>query len=239
MADYYGFNSDDDKSLQSKVGVGFGLHKCIVKKFEFNPTASADGTPLEAIDFEVEIDGKLKNRRFYDVTKVTVNNIEVTDPASPELQKERKQLGAAITHIVKGLGVREEDIKKALEIPPTSFNMWARIMTALPKLVNGYEGHIFLQYQWNIQAGQKRTWIEIPKNMKGGYFFSPYLPGTWKEHVLEDGALTYVNEKNDVHPIVKSPDFMKSNWAKLQEVGGSGTNPLESTVVAGGWGTPN
>lgn len=235
MGDYYGFNSDEDKSLQTKAGVGFGLHKCIVRKFELNPLSGADNSPQDAIDFEVEIDGKVKKQRYYDVTQITRNGATITDPDNADLQKEKKQLGAVITHIVKGLGVKEEDIKKALEIPPTSFNMWVRIMTALPKLVNGYEAHIFLQYEWNIKQGQTRSWLEIPKNMKGGYFLSPYVPGTWTETMNEDGSLTYVNEKGEVHSIAKSPDFMKSNWAKLQEVNAKGANPLDSPAVVGEW----
>ena len=211
--------SDDDKSLGSKSIINFGLNNAIVTKFELNTLAGAGSSPGNAIDFEITIDSKTFKRRYFQLTNVFgKNGVKITDKDSEEFKKrfeeDNNQLKGTITHIVKAMGVSEEDIKTALSVPIPNFVTWARIMTNLPKVVNGNKIQIFIEYEDKIQPGNDRKWLVIPRNMKGGRFITPMLPGNWSQKSFSDGGIYYENELGQTHPITKSAAYMKMNKAK-------------------------
>ena len=211
--------SDEDKSIESKSIISFGLNNATVVRFELNTLAGANSSPGNAIDFEVVINNKIFRRRYFEVVDVLgKDGNKITDKNSEEFKKrfeeDNNQLKGVITHIVKALGVSEEDIKTALSVPIPNFVTWARIMTNLPKVVNGYKVQIFLEYEDKIQAGNDRKWLVIPRNMKGGKFITSFIPGNWVQKRFSDGGIYYENEANEVHPITKSAAYMKMNKAK-------------------------
>ena len=228
----FGYVSDQDQSLVSKSGgfLKFGLNtNAKVTKFIFNTMAGKGGTPGEAIDLDVEIDGQRQSLRLFLPNRVYVGGTEITDTNSEAYKKafanNMMQLRGTVTHIVKALGVTDETIKSALiAANPQSFAQWANIMTSL--VGTNYQEKpidIFLEYQWNIAQGNNKTYLEIPRNMKGGYFIVPAVAGDWKEERewLENGikvsGLRYINEAGAIHPIQKSAPYMASNKA-IQQV---------------------
>jgi hypothetical protein len=61
------------------------------------------------------------------------------------------------------------------------------------------------------------TFLQLPKNMKGGRFLSPLVEGEFEE-VREDGALYYLNANKVRHPFERSENYMSSNKAIQQGV---------------------
>jgi len=228
----FGSINDQDDSLRGKSGsVNFGLNQGFLTKIEYNPNAGADGAAADAVDITFMAGEKELRRRIYDVTRVyDKNGNQMTDESNPVYIKNYNQniaqAMAVIIHAIKATGVTQQQIDAALANPPDNFAAWARMVTAL--VPNGFETKpidAFLEYQWNISDGQDRTFLELPKNMKGGRFLCPSVAGDWiPEHQwteTEDGktiqrkGLRYVSEGN-VHPFVRNQNFMESNKAIQQ-----------------------
>lgn len=233
----YGFVSDTDPSLQSKSGGKFGLNTNVhLVKFELNPNAGANNTVGDALDIEFKVEEKEFKSRIYPVTKVYDNkNVEITDVNSEAyidgFNKEVKQKNAVIIHVLKAIGVTEEQIKAQFAVPVESFAQFITgLITLIPADTRGRKLDLFLEYQWEITEGQERTYLQVPKKMIGGYFVCPAQTGTWKE-VITEGKLTYVNETNNVHPFTRTKDFMESNKAKLQELGKTDSNTTLATAA--------
>lgn len=239
----YGFVDDTDQSLKSKSGGKFGLNgkEAFLFKFELNPNAGADGALGDALDVSFNIKEKSFNLRIYPVTKVyDAKNQEITDVNSKEyitgFNTELTQKNAVIVHILKAVGVTEAQIKTALGQPMEDFAAFINaLVTLLPANFNTIPLDLFLEYQWEIPSGQDRTFLQIPKNMKGGYFVCPAQDGTWTE-VLSEGKLTYTNATGQVHPFDRDKNFMESNKAKLQQAGQEASNATLANAagVAGG-----
>lgn len=231
----YGFVSDTDPSLQSKSGGKFGLNTNVhLVKFELNPNAGANNTAGDALDIEFKVEEKDFRSRIYPVTKVYDNkNVEITDVTSQAyidgFNAEVKQKNAVIIHVLKAIGVTEEQIKAQFAVPTESFPQFITgLITLIPADTRNRKLDLFLEYQWEISDGQDRTYLQVPKKMIGGYFVCPAQQGTWKE-VITDGKLTYVNENNAIHPFQRTKDFMESKKANMQEVDKSDSN---STLAA-------
>lgn len=222
----FGYVSDNDESLKGKEfsNLNFGLNHGFITKFEYNPNAGKDGAPADAIDIEVtSLEGKTVKSRIYDVNEVyNADNVKIgpSDEGYEDVAKvERAQKSAVITHFVKALGVTEETIIKALTPAPKNFAEYAKIMTSLvAKNYSSIPVDFFVQYQWSIKGDAKMTYLELPKNMKDGYFIVPSIKpnGEWKE-VRNEKGLSYVDNSGNIHPITKSKSFLDSNKAKQQK----------------------
>ena len=83
-------------------------------------------------------------------------------------------------------------------------------------------------YKWNIQEGNERTFLQLPKNMKGGRFLSPTIApvGAWEEINDADG-LRYVDSAKNEHPFTRSENYMKSNKA-IQQIEGEEAETTEA-----------
>ena len=224
----FGYVSDNDESLKSKefASLKFGLNQGFITKFEYNANAGKDGSPGDALDIEItSIEGKTVKTRIFDVNEVyNADNVKIgpSDEGYENIAKiERAQKSAVITHFVKALGVTEETIIKALTPTPKNFAEYVQIMTSLvAKNYATIPVDFFVQYQWTLKADAKMTYLEIPKNMKDGYFVVPTVKpvGEWKE-VRDDKGLSYVDNAGNIHPIAKSKNFLDSNKAKQQRKG--------------------
>lgn len=234
----FGVVNDNDDSLKGKSGGGkFGLNTGFITKLEYNPNAGKDNTPADAIDIVFLVGEKEFNNRIYDVTKVyDKDGNEITDTDSQEFIKGYNtivvQNMAVVVHAVKATGVTQEMIEVALKTPPTTFADWAKIITGLvpagfdKKPVDG-----FLEYQWAIKGENDRTYLQLPKNMKGGRFFCASVApsGSWKEELtwteMKDEVevacegLRYVDDAGNVHPFDRNSSFMESPKANQQVEG--------------------
>jgi hypothetical protein len=234
----YGYVSDSDDGLQTKSGGVFGgnFGNTLLAKFAYNPNTAKEGQPVrEAIEVTV----KIADREYQDwispITKVFgANNVELTDPNAPEYitnwNAAITQQNAVVTHYLKAVGVPEESIKNLfVHAPATSFADYAnRLCALLPPGYNTRPLDYFLEYQFNF--GKKadgsfndRTFLTIPRNMKGGYFVVPAQVGTWKEERASDGSLKYLNQNGQEHPFTRGANFMSSK--KAYEQGGTATAP--------------
>lgn len=242
----FGYVSDNDESLKSKefASLNFGLNHGFITKFEYNANAGADGAPADALDIEVtSVEGKTVKSRIYDVKGVyNADNVLINpgEEGYEDIAKiERTQRSAVITHFVKALGVTEETIIKALTPAPKNFAEYVQIMTSLvAKNYATIPVDFFVQYQWTLKADAKMTYLELPKNMKDGYFVVPAVKpvGEWKE-VRNENGLSYVDNNGNIHPITKSKSFLESKKAIQQRKSEVATSALmnQYTSATSGW----
>lgn len=225
----YGYVPDNDESLQSKDRGSFGGNfGCVyITQFEYKENVAKEGEPeREAIEVVINIKQGESKTWFSPINKVFGDKNE-------ELQADHKdyannynaavlQQNAVVIHYLKALGVSEEAIKNALSQGFTSFKAYSDAIIAL--IPAGFEKRpldLFQEYQWNIgkkASGElnEKTYPQIPRNMKGGYFLVTAQPGSWKEVVGDDGSLSYVNANGVEHPFKRSSRFMESNKGTQQ-----------------------
>ena len=220
--------SSSDKSLvtdgKKSTGV-FGLNEGTITKFEYNPLGGKGGTEKDCLDVVITVGDKEFNTRFFDITRVydKKGNL-LTDEDSPEYiafyNKEVTQLKATIQHIAGGFDIAEGVFEKLLkEANPSNFADYIKAVTNITKAKKKNDKiHVFLQYQWQIGQDNDRTFLELPKNMKGGRFIEPFVKpeGNWMETILDSGALIYVDEAGNEHPFKRSAGFMDGNKANQQ-----------------------
>lgn len=252
MAEFlFGYTDDQDKDLISNGGgsVNFGLNENVhITSIMYNPNGSNNpANPVECCDINVDVNGRELRRRIFDVKRVFGKKGEELSPVDPEFAtryaENMKQNMAAITHAVKSLGVTDDQIKALFAKPARDFGDWVQKMISL--LPNDYAQRpvdVFLEYQWNISPDQTRTFLEVPKNMKGGAFLVPHVEHAtpWKEETSwtsETGAfvegLRYVDESGQVHPFKRSKNYMESKKAIQQtdeDTVGTGQTALNNII---------
>lgn len=232
----FGLVNDTDKSLQSKGGGGiFGLNTGNITVFEFNDHAGRDNTEGNAVDITFMLGDKEYRRRIYEITRVYGRNGEITDEDSEEYIKAYNNLLiqnlAVLTHVAKALGVSQTAIENKFKENAKSFEDWCKkLLSLVPSGYRDIQVDCFLEYQWTIAPGQEMTYLELPKNMKGGAFLvtSAKYVGEWKEQrewTEKDGngnevnktGLRYTDNAGNVHPFIRNKSFMESNKAKQQK----------------------
>lgn len=219
----------DDASLQSKGGGSFGLNKGRITKFEVNPNAGKDGAAQDAVDLDVTVgDREFRSRHFLNLA-VYDNKNKLLNPGEPGHQEafvaHYSQVIGVIKHALGALGVTEQAMSTATAgLTSKDLIEGVKKLVALaPANCSTIPVDVFLEYQWSIPEGKDRTYLQLPRNMKGGRFLSPSVPGTWEEVKAEDGSLSYINKEGQKHPFTKDAGFMGSNKAIPQgNIGGSG-----------------
>lgn len=224
----FGIVNDEDESLKGKSGGGkFGLNQGTLSKLEFTDTAGKDNGPGNAVDIWFKIGDRDYRRRIYETTGDLFgkknNKVAPGDEGYAELYKEdMTQKMAVINHAVKAVGVTNEQIAKVLATPATSFTDWCqKVLSLVPVDYATKPVDAFLEYQWEIQEDQDKTYPELPKNMKGGAFLKPAVTpvgGTWTEVRNEEG-LSYEDGAGNKHPFERNANFMEGNKGTQQGVG--------------------
>jgi len=245
----YGFVSDTDESLETKVGAKFGgnFGVAFLTKFAYSPNVAKEGeAPREAIEIVVKVGEREYKDWINPITKVVdKNNVEITDRTSQAFIDGYNllitQQNAVVVHYLKSVGVTEATIAQALSTPIASFaDYGSRVSALLPIGFDKKPLDLFLEYQWNFGkkadgSPQDKTYPTLPRNMKGGYFIVGALPGVWAETREEDGKLCYKNSNGQKHPFERSADFMKSNKG-TQQVFGQAAQPQAANPMAAGIG---
>lgn len=242
----FGFVDDTDESLRSKSGGKFGLNSgAFLTKFELNSNAGKDGTEGDALDFTVMIGDREFRNRIYPTTRVYKDNVELTDKTTAEYKKlyndDWSQKNAVIVHVLKVFRTGDE-VKAALNTPIATFKDFINVCAALlPDNFQTKQCDTFLEYQWQISDGQDRTFLQMPKNMKGGYFFIPQQPvsGAWTE-VRDDKGLRYVDAQGNEHPFTRDKNFIESPKGYMQSEGDDAANAtLNQAAGTDGAGKPS
>tara|TARA_R110000868_G_scaffold364194_1_gene627032 strand:- start:789 stop:1559 length:771 start_codon:yes stop_codon:yes gene_type:complete len=239
----WGFQSDTDDSLKSKQGGKFGLNNANITKMEYNPTAGKDDAAADAIDITVSVGDKEFRTRIYDITGDLFkgdNKVAPGEAGYDDLYNtEKAQREAVVVHAVKALGVTEAQIVSALQNGGVvDFKTWAIAMCSTIGADFATRGiNVFVEYQWNIGEGNTMTFLQLPKNMKGGRFLSPAIApvGAWTE-VNDSEGLRYVDAANNEHPFTRSENYMGSNKAVQQREGEEDAEDTTTTGSANGGG---
>ena len=221
----FGFQSDEGNELVAQSSGKFGLNQeCYLKSLEFNPSAGKNNAPANAIDYTILVGDREMKSRLYEPTGKMWFGSEQIDEGHPEyervLESNMRQVQATITHILKAVGIPEERIQKAVEAAePETFAEFAKVVCGLvqPKHMDN-PIDVFLQYQWSIRPGNTVTFLEVPKNMKGGRFLAPGTDCEWKE-VRDANGLHYENARGDRHPFTRRASDMTGKFANQQRSG--------------------
>lgn len=222
---------DTDESLRSKQGGRFGLNTpAFLTRFAYRP---AEGESGEAIEIFTNLNGKEFKVWISPITQVYVKapagqqgTVATKDFSTPEAIKayneELTQHKAVITHVLKAVGVSEEAIKTAALQPANSFAEYAQRMVSLvPADYTNKPLDLFLEYQMQPGKDQSITFLQMPKNMKGGYFLIPAQPGTWTEAKDDKGGLVYKNAQGAEHPFTRDKGFLDSRKGYQTDASGN------------------
>lgn len=250
----YGFVSDTDESVASKSRPDFGINfgSASVKSIEYKENVAKEGNEeREAIEMIVKVKDKEEKVWFGPINKVFGDGGEIGPDHKDykeNLKAAKDQQAATLVHWLKALGAIEEDLKREMSKKHDSFESYAK--SALSCISENYSSRnldLFYEYQYTIKTGKngepnEKTYPQIPRNMKGGYFVVPAQPGEWREVRGSDGSLKYVDAEGNEHPIKRTGDFMSSPKGTQQFLGGEeeeednpmDTNP-EEEVNKGGW----
>lgn len=232
----YGYESDGRKVSPFVFGLNAGV--TYLKEFKWIPNGGKDGAEQEALEIIFTINGEDKGHRQFPVTEAFIKNSptkeKTTDPNHVDFKKAKAALSGLITHIAKAF-MDEATFKSGISRGFASFHEYCDVVAALlPTDFNTRPLDIFLQYQYNIGKNQNKTYLEIPKNMKNGYWLWPAQAGNWTEKRLDkftddtpdalfyydaDVAITKNAKGEDqykLHPISKSGYFLNSNNAVQQ-----------------------
>lgn len=225
----FGYYDDTSDDLKSKGGGKFGLNNpAYLTKFELNKNAGKDGALGDAIDITIQVVDKEYRERIYPVTRVYKDGEEMAETDAgytTAYNSEWSQKNAVIIHILKCFRT-EDEIKQALAVSLTTFTEFAEIVCGLvPTNANETPLDLFLEWQWNINDNQERTFLQLPKNMKGGYWVcKAVVPnGSWKE-IRGDKGMKYIDANNAQHPFARDANFMDSNKANQQIEGEEAAN---------------
>ena len=239
LKNIFGVN-DNDESLKGKSGGKFGLNHGVVSKIEFLDNAGKDGAASNAVDIWVQIGERDYRRRLYETTGALFGpkNVKV-EPGEDGYQDlfftDMSQKIAVIKHALKAVGVTQADIDKVVAtLDPTKIAEGMKtLVTLAPAQYQKQPVDFFLEYQWEIAEDQDKTYPELPKNMKGGYFLIPSVKpvGKWTE-VRDEKGLHYVDDAGNVHPFERDTAYMESNKGTQQGVGNTSAGAALANATA-------
>lgn len=236
----YGYQNSEE--LSTGNGGKFGLNSGVfITKFEYNANAGSDGAVADAIDLTVKVGEREYRKRFFPVSKVygKGNVGELTDTTTDEYKAAKDTavslLNASLTDVVR-VFVDEESIKSALSSPIASFKDYALVLERLVKGSGNWDKtpvDVFLSYQWAIQGDNKRTFLEIPKDVKHGSFIIKSLGEGYKE-VATSSSIKYTNEEGLTHPFKRSEWFANSAYAIQAVIEEAPTQDMGGGAATGG-----
>lgn len=223
--------NDTDESLKGKGAGKFGLNQGFVTKFEFISDGGANNTPADAVDIWCKSDDKEYRRRLFNTTgplygknntKINVGEVGYDDLYFDDMG----QKIAVIKHCLKAVGVTQAQIDAVIATinPADIITGIKTLLSLVPANYTGMPVDFFVEYQWEISEGQERTYLQLPKNMKGGYFICPAQQGVWLEKRAQDGSLSYTNQNGQIHPFEKDKSFMEGFKANQQVEGSESSN---------------
>lgn len=229
LQDIWGQSTEDLVSQGGKNFGNFGLNQnARFTSIKYTETAGKDGAPGKALIYAIKVGEHEYQTRIFFSPEVYENNILIS-PGTPGYMeafvKTYAQNGGVLKHIMKTLGVAEASIDAIPMQPITSEEQLVdsfiqkvqQTLTLLPSNYREIPIDVFLQHQWTLRGEAKMTYLEVPRNMKGGYFLAPHMPGKFEQFTNEDsGLMYYINENGVEHIFTRSKNYMESQHAKQQ-----------------------
>jgi len=224
----YGFVNTED--LEQGQGGGtkptayVGLNQGVfLTGFAFNDKAGKGGTDGEAVDVAITFPERERpfTNRYFPITKAyDKDNNEVTDPEAEDFKIAVAQVNGTLIDIACAIAGRDT-VETALKSnAPKSFKEFAQLLERVIKSVPNWDKKpvdVFLQYQYNIQGDNERTFLELPsaKSIKHGRWI---IPAVNAEFFLnkEDKKVSYITSEGTPHPFSRSEWFKNSNFFKPQ-----------------------
>lgn len=214
------FGKVDEKNFKPSTGgnlLKFGLNVGKLKDI----TLSSNDNGQEYAEIVISSKNGEINQRYYLPTEVSVweDNkrvvIEEDDNRYDDLYlKAVQEVLVVIQQYAKAVGVTDKKLEKLDNAD--DFESWMKILVnLLPKNYDEVLIDFFLEYQWSIPEGKDKTFLTLPKNMKGGKFVVPHMEGVFKK-VIKDDKLIYINDDGEIHPFERNSNFMTSNKAIQQ-----------------------
>ena len=201
---------------ENKSFGNFGLNQdCKVEKLTFDENEEYPNT----VEFSVKVGDSTYKTFISDPEGRVYKDGELIDETDEEYEKTYNNLVKErlkiLTHILKAAtNITDEDLKKEFEKPAGSFREWVLRAFKNIKKINNVD--VFLEYQYNIKEGYSMTFLQIPKNMKGGVFLTKATKDEWKE--IKEKGLKYKNEKGETHPFVRNQNYMESPKANQKVI---------------------
>lgn len=241
----FGAVNDQDDSLKAKSPGGeLGLNTARISLLAFVDDAGKDNAPGNAVDIHVMLGEREYRRRIFEITRVYGRDGEVIEDTESDAYKTRYkndtlQALGMIVHAVKAVGVTQDQLNTALAGGKSGFAEWAQTVVGL--IPSNYEERpvdMFLEYEWVISGDNNRTFLQLPKNMKGGNWLTASIKpvGSWSKEYkwIENDETTgaeikmegmrYVDDSKNVHPFVRDENFMTGNKAIQQIEGQEGAS---------------
>lgn len=238
----FGFQSDNDEALvaQSLGNKKLGLnHGYKIVKMEVR-AEDMQGKPNPSINLEwaSESGDKLFSTIYGSVTVYDNNNNIRTDVDSPDYQekfaKEFAQTRAVLTHLCKQASNDADYQAKynaaGIDSVQKLFNFSAGIIQGM--INSGKVFDVFLQYQWSLKGDKTKTFLELPKNLKYGYFLAPDSSGQKWNEVKTESNLYYENERGERHIFERAKNFLDSPLAAEQNTGGKNQDAMAKQANA-------
>ena len=170
---------------------------------------------------------------FFNWYKSNDNNNNIrTDVDSPDYQekfaKEFAQTRAVLTHLCKQASNDADYQAKynaaGIDSVQKLFNFSAGIIQGM--INSGKVFDVFLQYQWSLKGDKTKTFLELPKNLKYGYFLAPDSSGQKWNEVKPESNLYYENERGERHIFERAKNFLDSPLAAEQNTGGKNQDAM-------------
>lgn len=228
----YGYGNDEVKGSNLVFGLNAGV--AFLTMFQWIPNGGKDGAEQEAVEIKFRINETDVNYRQFPVTQAFgKDRVVITDPKAPEFKEAVQNFNSIITHIMHCF-VDGTTMQKAMSSSPVkNFKDFIQRCTALlPANFSEIPLDAFLQYQWQLKEGQKRTFLELPKSMKYGKWLSKAMtpaPDTegnnakWTEVKVPNPdastakAIKYVDGAGNEHIFHRNGWYADSNFAKQQK----------------------
>lgn len=229
----------EDKNLQAKQGGVFGLNTGSITKIAY-VEENTEGKDFKAIDLSTKIgDREFYQRFFLNESVYGSGDAGLLNPGDEGYEDAYynyySQIVAVIKHALGAVGVSKEAIARSLEgIASNQLVEGMKKMVELaPSDISSRSVDIFLEYQWSIPEGRDRTYLTLPKNMKGGEFLCASVSpvGKWEEVRTGEG-MHYVDNSGNKHPFTRSTSFMEGNKANQQGAGAQTNSPDPSASAA-------
>lgn len=231
---------DTDESLKAKSNsFNFGLNTGSITEFICKKTEKEGEEDLYSVNITFSV-GNDDKKIFLGVTpgrKVFAGSEQLSpgeDGYDEALIADYIQSVAVIKHALKAVGVSDQVIENKINqldpSPDAILDGIAELVALAPANMASKKVDAFLEWQWSIPKDKDRTFLTLPKNMKGGTFLVAHQApvGKWTE-VRTEKELHYVDNSGNKHAFTRDENFLSGNKGNQQTLKGNQESGASAT----------